>query len=1121
MYLNQKILSSKLRFSGATDCIARQRLFPLFKQVLEKRLTLVVAGAGYGKSTLAMQIVNYLNIDTAWYRLDINDRDFTTFVTYLLNSIVVGLPESDTDSLNRVYDALNTDQDCESTLTTLIHVLEQQVQYPLLIVLDDFHWVDESPEIVGAIEFLLEHLPSEIHLLMLSRNNPTMRLSKNRVRRELLEITEADLTFTPEEIDDLYATFFELSLKAESLHHLHARTGGWVASLILFVNSIRESSRKIYKSDINTKSEINNKSDIDDYILSLKGSNRMINSYLEENIYNAQTEETKNFLLKSALFSKINVAVCNRFLNIHNASDILSKLEQRHLFTSSLDDEGLWYSYQHLFQQFLTQQLLKQRGQQEINQLHLELAKAWEIEGDDEEALNHCLEGLHIKEACAVLNRISKLLWYKGRLADIQAYIKRIPIDFIEREPWLQYMQAQAKDLAGEGAAAFELYEKTKLTFLKNQDSDGAQWCKLNLGYYQFMCAEFPQATRTVEEVIQHSRHNNPRMLCNALNDLAQVYVAIGDLEKADQYYHESLAIAAEIKDPEWRQFLHATLYLTRATRLLFAGEFLQCEEFCQKACAILVHHGFHVGLTHYYYLMSLVHFYLGEYASGLQHAQAGLELMQKRNFEHFFSSGWLLSAAALNAFGQGKTDEALSYARLGNKKLQDLGYRWGIIVSLWTLERMHLANQHVEPKAAVMADWEKATHGFQAPALPEGLFRLAKATELLEQNDQREEEQQRRSADKLLKPFNLFNHFVRFLAVCQQFMHEDKQLAQANLVTLLTSCEAMHFHAWLVFEQHWILPMLAELYSQGKLLDYLAAAFRKNGAAVKGKLLKLQARSKPKIKLALTDLQSLAPQMTPPELHVSCLGHFKLTIGSHRVPSERWRNLKAKTLFQYLIFRRASGYVAKDILIEILWPDEDPEKTINRFHVTLSNLRKILEPNLAKGEASAYILNQKDSYRIFLGPGATLDLDDFSRAISLAKEHKGDPERAIAHYLQAESLYVGDFLDDSPYSDWCLPERERLQGDYLQTLQAIITYYEERLDYQKGIKYAQKYLQVDRYEERIYQRLMTFYAKTKNRAMITLTHERCKEKLAEELGCPLSIDTEKLYQTLLANCSN
>ena len=244
--------------------------------------------------------------------------------------------------------------------------------------------------------------------------------------------------------------------------------------------------------------------------------------------------------------------------------------------------------------------------------------------------------------------------------------------------------------------------------------------------------------------------------------------------------------------------------------------------------------------------------------------------------------------------------------------------------------------------------------------------------------------------------------------------------------------------------------------------------------------------------------------------LHVTCLGAFSVRIGDILVPAKKWRSSKALTIFKYLVLKK--GFTAKETLLELLWPEEEASVTSRRFHVALTTLRKILEPELERGSPSSYIIRQGDSYRLEIGEKGTIDLHDVQRLLDQSNRATG-PDKSMDQLSKAVELYKGQLFEESPYEEWFTSEREALHGRILQALQKLMRVHEN--DLSAAIHYAERALSLDPYAEAVYATLMRHYAAIGDRTNIVRTYQRCVDNISEELGLPLAPETRQLYTQL------
>lgn len=1091
MYQGIKILNSKLLIPLSADAIRRRRLEPLLMEITKKRLTTVIAGAGYGKTTFIAGLGKYSGLDTVWYRLDKSDRDFTTFLSYLIAGIRKHYPELGEETLRRIEEAQILSREREGVLVIFLGEIEKLVKEGLIIVLDDYHLIRESQEINESLEFLLQHLPLQVHLVIISRTDPGLHLSRFRATRELLEIREEELAFTIPEIEQLYLELFLVSFPPESTKILHKRTSGWISGLILFYHFLHGKKHN----------------EIERILIGIKGSHRVISSYLEENVFDLQPDKIKGFLIKTSILSRMNAEFSDELLGISNSRDILNALEENHLFTFPYDEERQWYFYHHLFQEFLNAKLHKELDREAILKLNKDAGSLWEKQGEYEEALVHYLNAEEFEEVCTLLSKLGRKLVNEGRLQVLNSYINKIPDSYFEKEPWLQYTQARVLEFSGKPQEAILAYKKAHETFGKCKSSKGVGLCLNALGYNYFHTGEFQKAEKRLKELLKQVE-GDLQLCINIMGNLIFIMSFLGEITVADQYFNEGMSLFSELKDED----LLAWLYFNQGFRYGFSGDFIQAVELGEKTkemCENL--RNYHL-LALSYHLISWSNYYLGYFSKGMENAKKGLELVKEKGF-HDQSFGWLLMDSAFNGIALGKITEAIDSGKESLRIFEDLGSRWGqayvyhMLHGAYTKLGDHLAAEKCAKTGITVIEDMKLP-------LNEGLLKGSLAESLIERRQWEDARPLLEDAERNLKNSRLFLTRIYFLYARFYYEQKQKESALAKLLSGLRLCESNQYDVWVVSEKRWIMPLLVDIFAQGEMQDYLLTIFKKMDLSGQERLALLQSSKNPQIRKAALTILDEMPKPPAPGLRVYCLGNFRVFRGDEEIPAERWKSKKAKMLFKYLVHVRSRGYLPKEVLMELLWPEEAPGKTVYRLHAVLPSLRKTLETEISRGILSSYLLREGDSYTLYLGDGGWVDVDEFRKELKLAREEK-NPEKSILYYLNAEAIYSGDFLEEDVYVDWCIEEREKLREEYLDLLAKIMEHFQRKSDYQRCIEYSRKYLKVDKYAENIYQQLMKYYSLVGNNAMLVKTFKRCKENIVKDLDSPLSKETEILYEKL------
>jgi LuxR family maltose regulon positive regulatory protein len=399
-------------------------------QALSLPLTLVCAPPGFGKTTLLSEWIPHSEKCVAWLSLDEADNDPALFWTYFIAAVQTlqrGLGESASNLLNAAHPQ---PPPIESVLTALINDI---AAFPdeFALVLEDYHLI-ESQSIHEALDFLITHLPRQIHLILTSRIDPPLPLARLRAQSRLAEIRSADLRFTPGEAAVFLNRVMELNLSDDHITRLEARTEGWIAGLQLAALAMRD------------------RADMPGFIASFTGSNRFIMSYLVEEVVNRQTDFLQTFLLQTSILNRMTASLCavlsegqpsGKEMTDQDAQAVLEQLEGANLFLVPLDDERRWYRYHHLFAEVLRSRLHKAHPER-IFDLHRRAAGWFELNGLVLEAVHHRLAGRDWGRAAGLIAETAEDTAFKqGQFKTVLGWMQALPEEIVHSQPRLSLIQ--------------------------------------------------------------------------------------------------------------------------------------------------------------------------------------------------------------------------------------------------------------------------------------------------------------------------------------------------------------------------------------------------------------------------------------------------------------------------------------------------------------------------------------------------------------------------------------------------------------------------------------------------------------------------------------------------------
>ncbi|WP_045235121.1 LuxR C-terminal-related transcriptional regulator [Deinococcus pimensis] len=408
-----------------TSLLHRPRLTSRLDQGLQRPFTLVSAPAGYGKSTLVAAWVQDRtavqaspDLDVAWVALEAEDDNPTRFWRYVLTSIErqrPGMARSALEALMQPAQPLLRD--------VLTHLLNRMVEMtrPLVLILDDYHDVNDQV-IHQSVAYLIDHLPEQLHVTMLTRTEPPLPLARLRANGGMLELKADDLRCTFEESQAFLGHVAGRPVAPDVAHELHLRCEGWLVGLQLLAISLqgRRDARALLHE--------------------LRGNHRLVTDYLMDEVLRQLPGDVRHFLLQSAVLERLSGPLCDAVLERHDSSEMLAMLERHQLFVISLDAPHSWYRYHTLFRDALLDRFARHPFDARLA-LH-ERASQWFAAHDDLlTAIEHALQANTPQRAVTWMASISMERLLNPELAPkIIAWFERIPADLVYQHPSLWWV---------------------------------------------------------------------------------------------------------------------------------------------------------------------------------------------------------------------------------------------------------------------------------------------------------------------------------------------------------------------------------------------------------------------------------------------------------------------------------------------------------------------------------------------------------------------------------------------------------------------------------------------------------------------------------------------------------
>jgi LuxR family maltose regulon positive regulatory protein len=528
-----ELLSTKLQIPLAgSRIVQRDRLISKLRGGKNCKVILITAPAGYGKTTLLGEWVSMLPVNiwrTAWVSLDSFDNTLLRLWSYITAAIQRVYPRLQFDSRQLLQ--LSYTPDDFSALTPLFNEIAQ-ISSSICLILDDIQTIT-NPGVLQSISYLIEHQPSNLHLVLASRIIPPIPLSRLRIQRQLLELTAEDLAFTLPEARTYLSEVMSLNLTPEKVGLVLKATEGWIAGIQLAAISYQNQPDALpFRSET---------------------SSRQIFDYLSEEVLSQQPVEIQNFLLRTSILSELSAPLCDAMLERTDSGDLLIRIEKANLFLVSLDEDHTWNRYHTLFAEAL-QRRLEKTHPDDIPELHQRASKWLKDHRYHEEAVRHALAAGNLEYAAEIVDSCTMEAIRRFDQVSLMKWFSHFSDELISRRPRLGIYHAmidfdlRRNDWMQDKLRIVETtLDQAKENHLHLKDEDLVRWqLKALQATTGFLDGKFERAIAQTIVAAQNIPMDDPYLGGFINHMLASAYEATDQLEAAVEAYEKGCQFALE-----------------------------------------------------------------------------------------------------------------------------------------------------------------------------------------------------------------------------------------------------------------------------------------------------------------------------------------------------------------------------------------------------------------------------------------------------------------------------------------------------------------------------------------------------------------------------------------------
>ena len=1064
------LLNTKFTPPPNADQLPRPHLIQWLDGQSDRRLVLVSAPPGYGKTTLLANFLAAHSGPSAWYQLEASDSDPTVFLTYLIEAIRRSKWKKAGKLGQNAQALLNSPEAglaSQRVLTVLINELNEQVSDQFLIVLEDYH-VITSPVVHQLMDYLLENAPSTLHLIISTRSDPPLALARLRARGLLAELRAADLRFRDEEVSELFKSEAQ-ELSTENLSLLSEKTEGWVAGLQIVRNSLAGQNAVAAR----------------EIISSLSGSHRFVFEYLADEVFKRLSEEKQNFLLRTAILSQMDSASCNSIAGVKNSQDILEDLERQNLFLTSLDSERRWYRYHFLFREFLLSRLRREFADQ-VEALERSAGTYYESNSEWEASFLHFVTAQDFKSAARVALKFASDYVERGRVEVLHRYLNMLPVEVMRSSPELLLQHGNAHRRLGEAGLATTAYEDARLAFEQQKNPSGKSRAITRLAEVYRAQGNYRQAEALATQALESAPENDHTARAEALMALAKSAGFLSGMDRGQELAEQAVE---EARRSDGLSALERASFLQSLGQICWwHGDPQAATQYAQEALRLVPDQMSPIAAQAYILLVT-PHLYWREFETALKYAERGLEIAQTLHLTELLPAAYTVLGNVLTRLGE------TSRAEASLRQSVDLAQQLGMASYEQLMATGYLA-YNLYGQGRVDEAWQLAEGALWAYTGNRDAYEAFVCRSVLA--DVALENEQLNRAESLFNellqsgkrrqfrvPLAMVYFGLAYIHLVTDRKETGIEYACASL-ELIEPTRAFQLFIDQGERSHIVCNALVEAGHANafldRVLDFLPDKRKKQIVTVKDQS-------------AVT---------------IKTLGAFRVFVGEEEITQERWVSSKARDLLAYFVTFRGERIPA-DRAFDAIWA-EKAGRGLTAFHTALSRLRSAMKsgensPRLILVEAGDYRL---DAARF------TIDIEEFDSALAKARAAT-DEESAARYYEQSINLYNGEYLQNF-YYDWIFPERRRLSQAYLGSLRALANHHFAHQRYTRSIELLERALRVDSLQEDLQCQVMRTYAALGDRAGLINQYQEMKRILFKELDMEPLPSTEALYQRLMEN---
>ena len=1051
------------------EVICRRRLIDLMHNHIEMRAQMLCAPAGYGKTTLLVDFISELDIPVCWYSLDSSDQDPLLLAEGILSAVQSHFPEFGRQTQLRLFNCKDVTKEIPQLVGLLTGEMYSAIQDYFVLVLEDFHFVEDSEPTKAFLNLLLERAPDNCHIIISSRTPIELpALSKLYLQELAANMTMADLAFTASDVKEL-AALHGIACTDQEADALAIKTEGWIISIILSTYSLRApgSHKKTFSV-----------------------SHENVFRYLTQEVYDRQPPEVRSFLAASSILDELRPEVCDPLLGLSNSRQLLRQVEKKSLFIQCINYEKSWYRYHQLFREFLQRKLAEDKPDEFLS-LHSKAGLFFESEFCWQEAITHYTATRHYDAVLRIIKSVGPDFQKEGKWATVSRWITALPESERFSDPDIVLLYAQSLVYLGDADEAARLL--TGLLARINTDEEWLHSAKaLSWRSAAFrITGHFGEARNDIEESIRlaEEHHGPADILGDAYRRLGIIHVQQSQLSSALEYFKRGLKCFSSIFDVAQMSDMHNSIGITYK-RLGDLDRASAHFEYAREGWIKLGNDG---ALAMTLNNISYIYQRRGQHGLALETLRTALSKARETAYRR-------IEALVLNTMGEvlgdlGSYDEALVCYQQGLELAREVMESYYVIWAkagtgeiyrlLGDLDKAEVLIKEALSQAREQGqDYDAALFNMRLGIVEYERGRYDKSVEIL--NDVCARFADVGDKDALARSY--------FHLAQAMFLSGKNEPAADWLEKASRLADELGYDDFLAIEGRnatFLMEFAISRSIGGERFVRIAETIRRRRSKLTQK--------------ASSDSVTSASRVQQPDVAAYALGETRVIVPSRNITDPEWRSHRAKELFFYLLSSDVGQ--TREKITAAIWPDLPPAKATSNFHINVYRLRRAIHPSILALEQGRYSINTHLNI--------WFDATEFEHALDQADSSPLPVEHMRLALERALQLYRGPFLSEE-YGEWAERRRQELEDKFLRAILLL-----SRLEcnggrHARAIALLEKFIAIDPYHDEIYCQLMEEHFALGDQVSAARVYKQYLETVVREMDCPPSAQMHTLHKRLL-----